>query len=334
MADNTPQLPPVTIVIEWENAIDVADEWTRKAMLALQDELGRVRFVEKPRILYLFDETKVAAGTVETVLEAVAPRMRELADVEIVPTPGLTYYKLKNFGVSRSRTGITVMLDSDAAPQPGWLEHLLEPFADPETMAVGGFTVLGTTDFLSRTMALSWVFNLPHQKEKTKRRSKIHVNNCAVRTDFFRSHPFPDLPAFKKQCVFWLRGVLAEGHKYVRTADATAIHAPHPGPRFLAWRAWTGGMDSDFLGFQTGSRSRAGRLGYAFRYFGRKTLRAWRNIVRHGGKVGLPTWQYPAAMIVSLAYYLVTLAGQLYSVFTKDWEPLPALYTGQPQGAA
>jgi hypothetical protein len=182
-------------------------------------------------------------------------------------------------------------------------------------------------------MALSWVFNLPHQKEKTERRSKIHVNNCAVRTDFFREHPFPDLPAFKKQCVFWLRGIRAEGHKYVRTSEAAAIHAPHPGPRFLAWRAWTGGIDSDFLGFQTGSRSRAGRLAYAFRYFGRKTFRAWRNIVKHGGKVGLPKWQYPGAMLVSLAYYLVTLAGQLYSVLAKDWEPLPALYTGRPEVA-
>lgn len=328
VADDKTKLPAVTIVIEWENAIDVTDEWTAKAMQALQQELQRlVNRMAKPKIMYLYDETVVPAGTVEQVLDRIAPQLREIADVEVIPTPGLSYYKLKNFGIKRSTTDLTVMIDSDAAPQPGWLEHLLRPFADPDTMVVGGFTVLGADDLLSRAMALSWVFNLPGQREKTARRNKIHVNNCAVRTDFFNANPFPDMPAFKKQCVFWLRGVTADGHKYVRTADAMAIHAPHPGPRFLAWRAWTGGMDSDFLGFQSGHRSRVGRLAYAFRYFSRKLLRSWKNIVRHGEQVGLPLWQRPVAMIISLVYYLVTLVGQLSSVATRHFEPLPPKYT-------
>ena len=323
------KLPAVTLVIEWENAIDVTDEWTHKAMGALERELaataGRMR--AKPRIMYLYDKSAVAPGTIEQAMGLVAPRLRELADVEILPTPGLTYYKLKNYGIARSQTELTIMLDSDAAPQPGWLGSLLKPFADPEIKVVGGFTVLGTQDFLSRAMALAWVFNLAHERDKTVKRQKIHVNNCAVRTDFFRNHPFPDLPAFKKQCVFWLRGLTAEGYKFVRTADAMVIHAPHPGPKFLVWRAWTGGMDSDFLGFQTVSRSRLGRLGYAFKYFARKVKRSWRNIIRHGGKIGLPGWQKPFAMLVTLAFYLVTMAGQLWSVFTRDFAPLPAIYT-------
>ena len=323
-------LPAVTLVIEWENAIDVEDEWTHKAMGALSREIEAAgpRMPARPRIMYLYDETAVPAGTVEKVLDEVAPQLRQLATVEIVPTPGLSYYKLKNFGIARSTTDLTVMLDSDAAPEPGWLESLLKPFADPEVMVVGGFTVLGTEDLLSRTMALSWVFNLAHERDKTVKRQKIHVNNCAVRTDFFRANQFPDLPAFKKQCVFWLRGLRSDGHKFVRTADAMVVHAPHPGVRFLAWRAWTGGMDSDYLGFQTVSRSWLGRLGYAFRYFARKTWRSWRNIVRHGGKVGLPVWQRPFAMLISLAYYLVTLTGQLSSVFTRRLEPLPERFTG------
>lgn len=329
MSEADAKLPEVTIVIEWENAIDVTDEWTHKAMDALQREMEAVapRMPAKPRIVYLFNATAVAPDTIGQTLDQVAPRLREYADVEILPTPGLSYYKLKNYGISRSRTELTVMLDSDAAPQPGWLENLLKPFANPEIMVVGGFTVLGTQDFLSRAMALSWVFNLAHEREKTVKRHKIHVNNCAVRTDFFRDHPFPDLPAFKKQCVFWLRGLSAEGYKFVRTADAMVVHAPHPGVKFLAWRAWTGGFDSDFLGFQTVTRSRLGRFGYAFRYFVRKLWRSWRNIVRQGGRVGLPAWQRPFAMLVTLAFYLVTLAGQLWSAFTRDFAPLPTIYT-------
>ncbi len=49
------QLPAVTIVIEWENAIDGEDEWTGKAMAALERELASVapRMAVKPRVTYL-----------------------------------------------------------------------------------------------------------------------------------------------------------------------------------------------------------------------------------------------------------------------------------------
>lgn len=322
---SSPRLPAVTFVIEWENAIDVADDWTDAAMAALERELRSVadRLPARPRVMYLYDSSAVPAGTIERVIDRVVPQLRESAEVEIVPTAGLSYYKLKNFGIARSTTDLTVMVDSDAAPQPGWLDHLLKPFADPEVMVVGGFTVLGYKDLLSKTMALSWVFNLKGERQKTIKRHKIHVNNCAVRTDFFRAHPFPDLQAFKKQCVFWLQGIAADGHKYVRTADAMVIHAPHPGVKFLAWRAWTGGMDSDFQGFHGGAKTRPARLGYAFKYFTRKLKRSWRNILRKGAEVDLPLWQRPLAMAISLTFYLAVLVGQLVSVLTRTFDPLP-----------
>jgi hypothetical protein len=319
-------LPAVTIVIEWENAIDVEDKWTRAAMEALERELAAVgpRMAEKPRVTYLYDKGAVPAGTIEKALESCAPRLRELADVEIVPTQGLTYYKLKNFGISRAKTGISIMLDSDAAPQPGWLENLLKPFADPEIMAVGGFTVLGYDDFLSKTFALSWIFNLADEREKTVKRHKIHVNNCAVRTEFFREHPFPDLPAFKKQCGFWLRDLSAQGYKYLRTADAMTVHAPHPGYKFLVWRAWTMGLDRDYQAFQTATRSRLGRVGFAFSFFGKKVGKSWSRIIGKGSKVDLPAWQRPAAMAVALGFYGIGLAGEIRSALTRSFEPLPA----------
>ena len=126
------KLPAVTIVIEWENAIDVEDKWTRAAMSALERELAAIgpRMSAKPRITYLYDKNNVPAGTIEQALETTAPKLRKLADLEILPTDGLTYYKLKNFGIGRAKTEISIMLDSDAAPQLGWLEGLLRPFAD------------------------------------------------------------------------------------------------------------------------------------------------------------------------------------------------------------
>jgi hypothetical protein len=320
-----PALPAVTIVIEWENAIDVEDKWTSAAMAALEREIAAVapKMAEKPRIMYLYDRHAVDPAVIEQALATTAPKLEKLADLEIVATDGLTYYKLKNYGIARAKTALSIMLDSDAAPQPGWLENLIEPFSDPEIMAVGGFTVLGYDDLLSKTFALSWIFDLREERTKTVKREKIHANNCAVRTEFFRDNPFPDLPAFKKQCGFWLRDLTAKGYRYTRTAEAMTVHAPHPGYKFLAWRAWTMGMDRDYQAFQTATRSRVGRLGFAFKFFGGKLGKSWWRIWTRGSSVDLPVWQRPAAMLIIFGFYGVGLAGEIASALTRGFEPLP-----------
>lgn len=322
---NLADLPAVTIVIEWENAIDVHDKWTQKALAALQKELESAagRMPSSPTIFFLYDRTAVDLTAIEQAIASSAPKLRDLASVDFIPTDGLSYYKLKNFGIARSNTDLTIMLDSDAAPQPGWLANLLEPFADPSIMVVGGFTVLAYDDLLSKTMALSWIFNLADEQEKTVKRQKIHANNCAVRTDFFRKNPFPDLPVFKKQCGFWLRDLSARGYRYVRTEKAMTVHAPHPGYRFLVWRAWTTGTDRDFQGFHTVTQSRVGRIAFAFRFFGTKLARSWSRIIRRGAAVELPIWQRPPAMAISLSFFLIAFAGQLTSAVTRSFGPLP-----------
>lgn len=326
-------LPAVTIVIEWENAIDVQDKWTSAAMAAFEREIAAVapKMSAKPRIMYLYDRNKVDPAVIENALASTAPHLKDLSDLEIVPTDGLTYYKLKNFGIARAKTDLSIMLDSDAAPQPGWLENLIKPFADAKIMAVGGFTVLGYDDLLSKTFALSWIFDIREEREKTVRREKIHANNCAVRTDFFRENPFPDMPAFKKQCGFWLRDLIAKGYHYTRTADAMTVHAPHPGYKFLAWRAWTMGMDRDYFAFQMATHSRAGRIGYAFKSFGGKVGKSWWRIWTRGRNVDLPIWQRPAAMFITLGFYGVGLAGEIGSALVRSFEPLPKpKVTGKP----
>ena len=325
-------LPAVTIVIEWENAIDVEDKWTSAAMAALEREIADVapRMAARPRIMYLYDRNAVDPAVIEQALAATAPRLKHLADLEVVPTDGLTYYKLKNYGIGRSKTDLSIMLDSDAAPQPGWLENLIKPFADPKIMAVGGFTVLGYDDLLSKTFALGWIFDLREERTKTLKREKIHANNCAVRTDFFRANPFPDLPAFKKQCGFWLRDLSAKGYDYTRTADAMTVHAPHPGYKFLVWRAWTMGMDRDYQAFQTATRSRIGRLGFAFKFFGGKVGKSWWRIWTRGKNVELPVWQRPAAMAIIFGFYGLGLVGEIGSALTRSFEPLPAPKKAKP----
>ncbi|WP_119392211.1 glycosyltransferase [Taklimakanibacter lacteus] len=333
MTEKDTMFPPITIVIEWENAIDVEDHWAKRAMSSFQSELERNhnRMSAKPRVMYLYDEGAVKEETIRGVIDQVAPRLKDLADVELVATPGLTYYKLKNHGVARTRTPLVVMLDSDAGPQPGWLEGLLKPFADKDVMAVGGFTVLGHEDLLSRTMALSWIFNLPSERAETVKRHKIHANNCAFRTEFFRQNPFPELEgAFKKQCGFWLRDIEKRGIKWVRTAEAMTIHAPHPGGAFLAWRAWTTGLDRDFQAYHTVTKSRIGRFGYSFYFWLSKLSRSWRRIWTKGSEVGLPVWQRPFAMVISFAFFTTMLVGEIWSSLTRSYGPLPETPGNRP----
>ena len=100
------------------------------------------------------------------------------------------------------------------------------------------------------------------------------------------------------------------------------IHAPHPGYKFLVWRAWTMGLDRDYQAFQTVSRSRPGRLGHAVQFFGKKVGKSWGRIWTKGDAVDLPLWQRPAAMLVSLGFYGIGLVGEVKSALTRDFEPL------------
>jgi hypothetical protein len=100
------------------------------------------------------------------------------------------------------------------------------------------------------------------------------------------------------------------------------VHAPHPGYKFLAWRAWTMGMDRDYQAFQTGTRSRIGRFGYAFEFFGGKVGKSWGRIIAKGGQVDLPVWQRPAAMLVTFGFYGVSLVAEIGSALTRRFEPV------------
>jgi hypothetical protein len=325
-------LPAVTIVVEWENALDVEDRWTSRAMAAFAAELERCRgrLPAKPAILYLYDERAVREETIRAAIARAAPGLLDLGEVSIVPTPGLSYYQLKNRGAELARTDIVVMLDSDAGPEPGWLPALLQPFSDPAVQAVGDFTRLGYEDLLSRTMALSWIFDLACEKDKTRSRRKIHANNCAFRTPFLRANPYPELPAFKKQCGFWLRDIERRNIRWVRSAEAMTVHAPHPGGSFLLWRAWTTGTDRDFQVFHTLTPSRAGRIAYGFYFLASKVGRAWWRIWTKGGEVELPVWQRPAAMLIALGFFGAAFAGELASAVSRRFPPLPAGLGGPP----
>lgn len=309
MATSELDLDSITIAIEWENPRDVDGHWIDRAIAALEAELAREgeRAHGKPTVLYLYDANVIDPESIRRALARAGPRIETLSHLRLVPTEGLTYYQLKNRGAELATTPFLVLLDSDASATPGWLRGLLAPFADPGIMAVAGVTSLASRDVLSRAMAIVWIFDLPSEHARSRGEARLHANNFAVRTAFFRANPFPNTIAFKKQCGIWVADVVARGHGFTRTPDALALHAPHAGILFLFWRAIQAGLDRDAKATLEG-RSRLARIGYAAQVFLKKNFRSTRRILRHHREVELPAWQIPLALLVAWTYYS-TLAG-------------------------
>ena len=307
-------LDEITIAIEWENPRDVGSRWTDRAIAALDAEIAReqARASGRPTVLYLFDSKAIDPDSIRQGLVRSAPELERRAVLRLVSTDGLTYYQLKNRGVELATTPFTILLDSDACPQPGWLRGLLAPFADPRTMAVSGVTSLEPLDLISRTMAMVWIFDLPSEHARSRGRQQMHANNFAVRTDFFTANPFPNTTAFKKQCGIWLADIVKRGFAFERTPEALVLHAPHSGFVFILWRAVQAGLDRDAKAKLEG-RGRFARLAYPGQVFFKKNLRAARRIIAHHREVGLPAWQIPFSIAVGWSYYSTLAGAQLIS---------------------
>ncbi|SDD16913.1 Glycosyl transferase family 2 [Nocardioides lianchengensis] len=67
-------------------------------------------------------------------------RVREaFPDVEAVPSTRLRGLSgARNTAVGLARGEVVAFLDDDAVPRPDWLERMLEPYDDPDVLAVGG----------------------------------------------------------------------------------------------------------------------------------------------------------------------------------------------------
>jgi hypothetical protein len=71
-----------------------------------------------------------------------------------------------NLGVRAARYPIVAQVDQDVALEPGWLESVLEPFADPRVGAVQGrYVAGGSSSLFSRVMALDLEQRYAHLPE-------------------------------------------------------------------------------------------------------------------------------------------------------------------------
>jgi hypothetical protein len=224
--------------------------------------------------------------------------------------PDGRYYELKNAGAMAAAGDIVVFVDSDVTPAEGWLDRLVEPFRDPETMAAYGHTSMRPDSFLAKVLALCWFFP-PPGSPLSEMRGEFFANNLAVRASWFRHNPFPSDEGFKNAHVQLRRRMRERGDKIV-LVDARVEHDLWIDDlRGLLWRAAVDGRDGDRKAQLRHGSSQWRRAAIAAGRWVRMSGRTISRSTRYASAVGLSRVEVPVAIVIGLLFWTLTTATQL-----------------------
>jgi len=289
--------PDVSIVVEWENSLRGGAQRADAALMRLAEEAN----ASPRRIEVLVCHDEDTPPSVPTPAAGGAPSWRT------VRVPDSRYYEQKNHGAREAAGGILVFLDSDAIPEPGWLEALLAPFADPEIAVVAGQAHIQADSVYSKAFALWWFFPLRASTESLQPTRDFFANNVAFRRPTFLAHPFiPIRDTSRGACLGLAANLHLAGITIWRASAARVSHPSPRGWRHFMLRALAQGRDR--LPRERGWRATvAGSVARLAHHIADGFARTLRNR-RH---VGLPLAGVPAAMALCCAYYSLYFAGEL-----------------------
>lgn len=305
-------LPGLSIVVEMENIKTVEPAVLGVVLDSLAAQLWPVmnRFERPPRLIFVHPGRVEENGEVLARIRQDGPSLASL-DLHVVAVPDGRYYEMKNAGAALATGEILIFADSDAPPEGDWLLQLLAAFEDPEIAAASGRTFLKHDDFLSRTLALTWIFPLEHGDEQEARQAFIWANNVAFRRQWLAdAGGFPYDPGFKCSCSLLHQRLLDAGKTCVRV-NARARHEPLRGLRFIAWRAGVTGRDDDRKYRMRKSGRRVKRVRYAIKRWNAMMWRTTRKVVTKRKLVNMPVWEVPFALLVGWAFYTIAFVNQL-----------------------
>ncbi|MFN3152593.1 glycosyltransferase family 2 protein [Bremerella sp.] len=308
---------PYSIIIEMENAETI--EWHEvadmfQALVSQIRENPRDPRSPLPEIVCIHEGEDTDSHLLYEKVTQEVPELTELAKLICLGLPDARYYELKNNGALKSTGDVIIFLDSDSVPQPGWLEAMLKPFADPQTVVAGGITCLGYDSLVSRTLALTWIFPLIHGNDPEVARRPVYANNAAFRGTWFRENPFPSHDGFKVSCTLHCRLLKEQGHAMV-PVDAITVHAPLRGFRFLVWRAWVTGRDADRKVVAIKGYAWPRRLLRAIKHGLQTQKRCVLRIVCRSHYVDMPWYQVPVALVMAITFYAIMFFAQVAEVF-------------------
>lgn len=304
-------LPSYSLVLEMENARSVDLDEVSIGLTALLREISAVSSLgfAKPRVVISHGGDDVDTLLLRSNIAAEASQLEQVTDLIFSASPGGRYYDLKNNGIPATDGDIVIFTDSDTVVEPGWLSAMLDPFQDPATVAVNGYTYLYYDDFMSRTFALIWFFPMAQMDTRFASKRAINANNVAFRRSWITNHPFPENNGFKVSCTLLMRELDRDGHKLV-SANARVYHYPPRGWQFFRWRALVTGRDADRKFRVLKSSHRGRRIAKSLSHWLTMTWRTTRRVIGHARQTGMPVWQIPLSLLVGLAFYSLAFWGQ------------------------
>jgi len=296
-------------MIEWHQVEDVF----RTLVSQISEYQERVAS-PTPEVICVHQGEDSDSGILFEKIARELPELTQIANLCCFGLPDARYYELKNYGALKSTGDVILFLDSDSVPLPGWLDAMLQPFANPQTVVAGGITCLGYDSIVSRTLALIWTFPLRRGDDADAARRPVFANNAAFRGDWFRANPYPIHDGFKVSCTLHCQLLKDQGHTMV-PVNAWTIHAPLRGLRFLMWRAWVTGRDADRKVVAIKGDSWTRRFSRALKHGMKRCARSVRRVLSHSHYVEMPWYQVPAALIMAVTFYAVMFVAQIAEVF-------------------
>ncbi len=310
--------PTFSISIEWENARFAELLRTRLMLRSLRAQLIALPApAVPPEITFLYDCHSIDGALVERVLAEEFSYGELPASTRIVATDGLRYYEQKNLGAAQSHADIMIFLDCDVVPEPGWLAAMLGAFDNPAVGAVGGETYIELTSFYSKAFALFWFFPLRDPSEWLEPAARFYANNVAFRSAIFEKHPFPDLDAYRGQCLQLGRTLHDHGIGLYVQKRARVSHPCPLGVRYFTARALHSGRDWVLL---SGLYERQDKLSLKpiLWTLCSNLKRAFARTAHHQHTVGLGILGTLAAYGLAGCYFTLQALGSLVTVCRRD----------------
>lgn len=304
--------PCYSVVLETDNRGILASGTLQRVLDRLRADAEAL--AQPGQVLVVHDPARIPSGELWEVITASGlAAVGSQLQVDVVEAPGARYYESKNVGARRACGEIVVFLDSDTVPEPGWLGHMVEPFADPAVDVLGGSTRTGPcTDLYTKAFALFWNFPTRPGPGPIHEAPNFYANGIAVRGAVFERHPFPSDRRYRGQCATLALTLAADGITIWRSRRAITEHPPPRG--FMLRRALWKGHDLFFVPERADDPRRWSVTG-SLRVLGSLATGSWQRVVTGRREVGLSTRQLPAALAIAATYDLFTWLGFVVTRF-------------------
>jgi len=198
----------------------------------------------KPEIIIAYDHNKVDGNQIEQIVKQGLADVLSLIQLKIMPTPGLDYTALKNFGAQNSSNEVIIFIDCDVIPEDGWLESMLEAFLSQDVHVVAGNCFMYTNTIWEKAFSLFWTFPPKSETHKHLYETQLFfANNVAFRRKVLESYPLPTLPQYRGQNIVLSEQLWRNGIRIFRQPKSQVYHPMPQGLKNFVIRALCQGHD-------------------------------------------------------------------------------------------